>query len=83
MKVEVSDPQWVRDPRDWCRDRWVLVLDGEVVSDGSELRVLLPRNLDWEIRFDGDNADAIRHKMPRETPLEEVQAMAIALWRLK
>jgi hypothetical protein len=46
------------------------------------LRILVLRGENkWAIRWGSNTID--RHRMPVDTPLEEVQAMAITLWKMK
>ena len=52
------------------------------LSGSPGLRVLLLKGDNmWSVRWGGDIQD--RHLMPPDTPLEKVQAVAIALWRME
>lgn len=37
----------------------------------------------WQVRFEGREEEAIRGEYPIEIPLEEIQAVAVALWKMK
>lgn len=64
-------------------DRYVYLGDRlNEFTHASGLRVLMLRSpKQWSIRWAGSTDD--RHLMPPETPLEEVQAVAVALWRMQ
>lgn len=63
-------------------DRWVFY-GGALRNSGNELRVMRRAGEDWQVRFDGKDAEATRATYPRELPIEDVKAAALAIWRMR
>lgn len=74
---------WVKTPTPYWCDRWVLV-DQDSWSGGvrpSHLRIISdPEDKCWQVRWGGHS---IKERLPITLSLEEAQAVAIALWRMR
>lgn len=61
--------------------RYIYAAPGSDRPSGNDIRILRHGPNDpWIIRWGSTND---RHTMPGDTPLEEVKAVAIALWRME
>jgi hypothetical protein len=74
---------WVLYPAGGFEERYVYLPSSRAGLSTGTLRVLKTPEGSWQVRFDGNNEDAIRETLPGHLSVDEVEAAALVIWRMK